>query len=233
MHVFVASATSNNICKPIALHGVEQTGYETLDQIALPGDQANSSTTSQSIGDVHDLYLMNPAATSHVSGSTTDLHAPRVRTNCTQHLQPSRQFGCTSLRLCSRQLHRARKHALETCLVAAVEAPSAASSSSSVEDEPNPHDLYKRFDRLLSQYEYSYKQGDRVKGTVFRVDQRAAYVDIGAKASASCPAEECSLGGVQRVCVLLLGRASLLSYLRGQLCSAGFVPAGHAGPQSR
>ena len=143
---------------------------------------------------------MNPVATSHVSGSITDLHATRVTTNCTQHLQPTRQFGCTSLRLCSRQLHRARKQALETCLVAAVEAPAAASSSNSVEDELNPHDLYKRFDRLLSQYEYSYKQGDKVKGKVFRVDQRAAYVDIGAKASAVCPAEECSLVGVQRVC---------------------------------
>ena len=142
---------------------------------------------------------MNPVATSHLSGSTTDVCATRVKTNCTQHLQPTRQFGCTSLRLCSRQLHRARQQALQTCLVAAVESP-AASSSNSVEDELNADDLYKRFDRLLSQYEYSYKQGDKVKGTIFRVDQRAAYVDIGAKASASCPAEECSLVGVQRVC---------------------------------
>lgn len=81
-----------------------------------------------------------------------------------------------------------------------------------MEEELNPHDLYKRFDRLLNQYEYKYKQGDRVKGTVFRVDQRAAYVDIGAKATASCPAEECSLAGVQRVCCVIL---------LGQLYSAG------------
>ena len=165
---------------------------------------------------------MNPVATSHVSGSTTDVHATRIRSNCTQHLQPTRQFGCTSLRSCSRQLHRARKQALDTCLVAAVEAPSAASDSSSVEDELNPHDLYKRFDRLLSQYEYSYKQGDKVKGTVFRVDQRAAYVDIGAKASASCPAEECSLVGVQRVCSpVLLGHANLLQVC-GNSCAVWF-----------
>lgn len=142
---------------------------------------------------------MIPAATSHVSGSTTDVHATRIRTHCTQHLQPTRQFGCSALRLCSRQLHRARKQALQICLVAAVEAPSAASSSASFEGDVNPRDLYKCFDQLLNDYEYKYKQGGKVKGTVFRVDQRAAYVDIGAKANASCPAEECSLAGVQRV----------------------------------
>ena len=95
-----------------------------------------------------------------------------------------------------------------------------------MEDELNADDLYKRFDRLLSQYEYSYKQGDKVKGTIFRVDQRAAYVDIGAKASASCPAEECSLVGVQRVC-LLLGQANLTVDLWGQSCSAVSVCRPH------
>lgn len=173
---------------------------------------------------------MNPVATSHVSGASTDLHATRVRTQCTQHLQPTRQLGCSALRLCSRQLHRARKQALKTCEVAAVDAPSTASSSSSVEDELNPHDLYKHFDRLLSQYQYKYKQGDRVKGKVFRVDQRAAYVDIGAKATASCPAEECSLAGVQRVCCfILLGHATLPQNMLGGLLIAVLHFAGHTG----
>ena len=141
---------------------------------------------------------MNPVASLNVLSPCADAPIPRTRAPCTQHLQPTRQFGSSSLRSCNRQLRRARKQKLEPCFVAAVEAPSAASSSKA-SGELNTHDLYKRFDHLLNQYAYSYKQGDRVKGTVFRVDQRGAYVDVGAKASAVCPAEECSLAGVQRV----------------------------------
>lgn len=145
---------------------------------------------------------MNPVATSHASGCTADLHASRTATQCAQRLQPTRRFGCNALRSCSRHLHRTRKPALETCLVAAVEAPTAADSSDSV-DQMNPHDLYKRFEKLLSQHKYKYKQGDRVRGIIFAVDQRGASVDIGAKSPAICPAEECSLAGVQRATQVL------------------------------
>ena len=151
---------------------------------------------------MHVHHLMNPVAFSNVSCSNTDVPTCRTRAHCAQHLQPTRQFGCGSLRFCSRQLQRVRKQTVETCFVAAVEVPSAASSSGEVDasQELNTHELYKRFEYLLSKHAYSYKQGDRVKGTVFRVDQRGAYIDIGAKAAATCPAEECSLVGVQRVC---------------------------------
>ena len=144
---------------------------------------------------------MNPAALSTVSCSSTDVPTTRSRAQCTQHLQPIRQFGCGCLRLSTRQLQRGRKQKFDTCFVAAVEAPSAASSSGELDasQELNTQDLYKRFEQLLGQYSYSYKQGDKVKGIVFRVDQRGAYVDIGAKAAATCPSEECSLVGVQRV----------------------------------
>lgn len=150
---------------------------------------------------------MNPVAFSNVSCSTSDVPTFRCRVHCTQHLQPTRQFGCGSLRSCNRQSHRARKHKFDTCFVAAVEAPTASSSSSELDasEELNTQDLYKRFEKLLGQYSYSYKQGDKVKGTVFRVDQRGAYVDIGAKAAATCPAEECSLVGVQRVPPAIFG----------------------------
>jgi len=144
---------------------------------------------------------MIPAALSNVSCSSTDVLTTRCRAHCTQHLQPIRQFGCGCLRLSTRQLQRSRKQKFDTCFVAAVEAPSAASSSGKLDasEELNTQDLYKRFEQLLGQYSYSYKQGDKVKGIVFRVDQRGAYVDVGAKAAATCPSEECSLVGVQRV----------------------------------
>jgi len=150
---------------------------------------------------VHELRVMNPAALSTVSCSSTDVPTTRSRAHSTQHLQPIRQFGCGCLRLNTRQLQRSRKHKFDTCFVAAVEAPSAASSSGELDasQELNTQDLYKRFEQLLGQYSYSYKQGDKVKGIVFRVDQRGAYVDVGAKAAATCPSEECSLVGVQRV----------------------------------
>ena len=141
---------------------------------------------------------MNPVASSNVLSSNTDLHTARSRAPCLQHLQPTRHFGSRSLRLCNKRQRRAQKQKFETCFVAAVEAPTTASSSDSLE-ELNTHDLYKRFDQLLTRYAYSYKQGDRVKGVVFRVDQRGAYVDIGAKAAAVCPSEECSLAGMARV----------------------------------
>lgn len=154
---------------------------------------------------MHELRVMNPAALSTVSCSSTDVPTTRSRAHCTQHLQPVRQFGCGCLRLSTRQLQRSRKHKFDTCFVAAVEAPSAASSSGKLDasEELNTQDLYKRFEQLLGQYSYSYKQGDKVKGIVFRVDQRGAYVDIGAKAAATCPSEECSLVGVQRATQVL------------------------------
>ena len=153
---------------------------------------------------------MNAILTSNAFGCGIDTPAFRTKTFCTQHLQPTRQFGPGSLRLCRRQQHRARKDNVKSCLAAALEAPSAPSSStdydeeesSDEEEEEEPLDteaLYKQFGKLLGEYTYSYKQGDRVKGTVFGVDQRGAYVEVGAKAAATCPSEECSLAGMPRV----------------------------------
>lgn len=166
---------------------------------------------------------MNPVATLHAAGST-ELHASRTGSHCAQRLQPTRRFGYNALRLCTRQLHRARKQATETCAAAAVDAPSAADSSDSM-DELSTKELYKRFDQLLSENKYKYKQGDRVRGFIYAVDQRGASVDIGAKMPAICPSEECSLAGVQRVChrnSVLLVVLIALSFVLG-LCSCAFL----------
>lgn len=175
---------------------------------------------------------MNPVAFSNVSCSSTDVPTSRARAHCTQHLQPTRQFGCGSLRVCNRQLQRSRKQKVDTCYVAAVEAPSAISSGNDLDtsEELSTRDLYKRFEKLLGQYAYSYKQGDKVKGIVFRVDQRAAYVDVGAKAAASCPAEECSLAGVQRVHDLSCHGPNWCTLISRMLrtyaaCNAGYTSA--------
>lgn len=52
---------------------------------------------------------------------------------------------------------------------------------------------YEKFESLLSKYEFRFRIGDKVTGTVFRVENNGLYVDIGAKSSAFCPAAELSL----------------------------------------
>jgi hypothetical protein len=59
--------------------------------------------------------------------------------------------------------------------------------------------LYDEFKKLLVDYEFSYKVGDRVSGKVFHCDSKGAWVDIGAKAAALCPASESSLAEVRNV----------------------------------
>ncbi len=46
------------------------------------------------------------------------------------------------------------------------------------------------FESLLGSYDYTFKKGDLVKGTVCGYDSEGAIVDIGAKTSASVPARE-------------------------------------------
>ena len=59
--------------------------------------------------------------------------------------------------------------------------------------------LYDEFKKLLVDYEFSYKVGDRVSGKVFHCDAKGAWVDIGAKAAALCPTAEASLADVRNV----------------------------------
>ena len=59
--------------------------------------------------------------------------------------------------------------------------------------------LYSVFEELIKQSDFDFKQGDVVSGTVFEVDQKGAYVDIGAKSAAFCPTAEVTLCKIQRV----------------------------------
>ena len=59
--------------------------------------------------------------------------------------------------------------------------------------------LYDEFKKLLVDYEFSYKVGDRVSGKVFHCDSKGAWVDIGAKAAALCPGSEASLAQARNV----------------------------------
>ena len=59
--------------------------------------------------------------------------------------------------------------------------------------------LYEEFKKLLVDYEFAYKVGDRVSGKVFHCDAKGAWVDIGAKAAALCPSAEASLADVRNV----------------------------------
>mmetsp|Transcript_16374 Transcript_16374/g.31432 ORF Transcript_16374/g.31432 Transcript_16374/m.31432 type:complete len:380 (+) Transcript_16374:98-1237(+) len=58
---------------------------------------------------------------------------------------------------------------------------------------------YQQLEDLLSKYDFKFSVGDKVVGSVFNVEQRGAYIDVGAKAAAFLPAEEASLAKVERI----------------------------------
>jgi len=62
---------------------------------------------------------------------------------------------------------------------------------------------YAEFASLLDQYQYNYKIGDVISGTVKACDAKGAWVEIGAKSEALCPTAEASLGNVRNVRVRL------------------------------
>ncbi|KAL4441481.1 hypothetical protein ABPG77_001985 [Micractinium sp. CCAP 211/92] len=81
--------------------------------------------------------------------------------------------------------------------VAAMEPPAAAEAEAA-EPEVSSEELYRRFEEMIAQHDMAYSVGDRVQGTVVRVDQRGAYVDIGGKSTAFCPTVELALANIPR-----------------------------------
>ena len=77
--------------------------------------------------------------------------------------------------------------------------PSADVSSSRV----NKSDLESagftldEFASLLSKYDYNFKPGDIVNGTVFALESKGAMIDIGAKTAAFMPMQEVSINRVE------------------------------------
>mmetsp|Transcript_14545 Transcript_14545/g.31160 ORF Transcript_14545/g.31160 Transcript_14545/m.31160 type:complete len:384 (-) Transcript_14545:249-1400(-) len=80
--------------------------------------------------------------------------------------------------------------AMRTLNVATATTTTAASA-----DKPT----YDDFSRLLEQYDFKFNVGDKIVGNVFNIDQRGAYVDIGAKAAAFLPTSEASLAPISKV----------------------------------
>ena len=53
------------------------------------------------------------------------------------------------------------------------------------------------FAALLSKYDYNFKPGDIVNGTVFALESKGAMIDIGAKTAAFMPLQEVSINRVE------------------------------------
>ena len=78
------------------------------------------------------------------------------------------------------------------------EIPSADSSSSRKGiDLENAGFTQEEFASLLGKYDYNFKPGDLVKGTVFALEPKGAMIDIGAKTAAFMPVQEVSINRVE------------------------------------
>ena len=78
------------------------------------------------------------------------------------------------------------------------EIPSADSSSSrNNTDLDNAGFTQEEFASLLGKYDYNFKLGDLVKGTVFALEPKGAMIDIGAKTAAFMPVQEVSINRVE------------------------------------
>ena len=76
--------------------------------------------------------------------------------------------------------------------------PSADSSSSrKSNDLENVGFTLDEFASLLGKYDYNFKPGDLVKGTVFALEPKGAMIDIGAKTAAFMPMQEVSINRVE------------------------------------
>ena len=60
------------------------------------------------------------------------------------------------------------------------------------------------FASLLSKYDYNFKPGDIVNGTVFALESKGAMIDIGAKTAAFMPLQEVSINRVEGLSDVLL-----------------------------
>ena len=76
--------------------------------------------------------------------------------------------------------------------------PSADSSSSRKKSDLETAGFtQEEFASLLGKYDYNFKPGDLVKGTVFALEPKGAMIDIGAKTAAFMPMQEVSINRVE------------------------------------
>ncbi len=71
------------------------------------------------------------------------------------------------------------------------------SSSRRNNDLENAGFTQEEFASLLGKYDYNFKPGDLVKGTVFALEPKGAMIDIGAKTAAFMPMQEVSINRVE------------------------------------
>jgi small subunit ribosomal protein S1 len=84
--------------------------------------------------------------------------------------------------------------------LAALEEVPAADASSSRNAGRSSDDVgftLDEFASLLSKYDYNFKPGDVVNGTVFAMEPKGAMIDIGAKTAAFMPLQEVSINRVE------------------------------------
>ncbi|MEB3170142.1 MAG: S1 RNA-binding domain-containing protein, partial [Synechococcaceae cyanobacterium] len=82
------------------------------------------------------------------------------------------------------------------------EVPSADDSSSrgaGSRDSEGVGFTLDEFASLLSKYDYNFKPGDVVNGTVFALEPKGAMIDIGAKTAAFMPLQEVSINRVEHL----------------------------------
>ena len=92
-----------------------------------------------------------------------------------------------------------RTHARKVAAQMASRKVTAIVAESAEEVSSESAELYSEFEKLLVDYDFSFKVGDKISGKVFHCDAKGAWVDIGAKAAALCPASEASLADVKNV----------------------------------
>jgi len=96
-------------------------------------------------------------------------------------------------------LDLAAEEAADLDLAALEEVPSADISSSRGAGRSNDDVGFTldEFASLLSKYDYNFKPGDVVNGTVFAMEPKGAMIDIGAKTAAFMPLQEVSINRVE------------------------------------
>jgi len=75
--------------------------------------------------------------------------------------------------------------------------PAEEPSSRRNNDLENAGFTQEEFASLLGKYDYNFKPGDLVKGTVFALEPKGAMIDIGAKTAAFMPMQEVSINRVE------------------------------------
>ena len=94
--------------------------------------------------------------------------------------------------------------------------PSADSSSSRSSDLDSAGFTQEDFASLLGKYDYNFKPGDLVKGTVFALEPKGAMIDIGAKTAAFMPMQEVSINRVEGLSDVLQPSESREFFIRSE-----------------